>query len=331
MAERKEVTFNKDTIIFKQGDESDGLYFIRKGSVTVYYVKDDLEIVLANIAPGQVLGVNGTFTQSKRMASAKADNEVVADFYPGFFLVEKTDPVSKAIIKDCIYQVQTIDKLLISYRMKERENRHKFYSSATTASQLAAFLGVMLKVGCVDDEGGVYFPLRGFIAQAEMILFRPADHLEKIFKLFVSSGLIILENEKKYGDVLKQPDIGLVNDFAAESHKVAAHPNLIRDFIPYKYHFWVKALIRIRKKYSDIDEFPKEQLQDVLEKDTGRQVKEDLFDRLLDCHVISRSRNLKSFIFNIETLRKKLIFETIMKDLEELDESEFNDYKNYIK
>ena len=39
-----------------------------------------LEIVLANIAPGQVLGVNGTFTQSKRMASAKADNEVVADF-----------------------------------------------------------------------------------------------------------------------------------------------------------------------------------------------------------------------------------------------------------
>ena len=45
------------------------------------------------------------------MASARADNKVVAEFYEGHFALEQTSELGRTIIKDCINQIKNI-KLL---------------------------------------------------------------------------------------------------------------------------------------------------------------------------------------------------------------------------
>lgn len=61
--------------LFKEGEQSDGMYIIRKGELLVYLEKGATEIKLASVGAGSMIGEMSLFDQKPRSASAKAVSE----------------------------------------------------------------------------------------------------------------------------------------------------------------------------------------------------------------------------------------------------------------
>ncbi len=62
----------KDQVLFKAGDNSDGMYLIRKGELVVYLEQDGKQVMLATIPAGGMIGEMALFDGSPRSASVKA-------------------------------------------------------------------------------------------------------------------------------------------------------------------------------------------------------------------------------------------------------------------
>ncbi len=59
-------------VLFKAGDNSDGMYLIRKGELVVYLEQDGKQVMLATIPAGGMIGEMALFDGSPRSASVKA-------------------------------------------------------------------------------------------------------------------------------------------------------------------------------------------------------------------------------------------------------------------
>jgi CRP-like cAMP-binding protein len=74
------------SVVFKSGDDPDGMYVVRKGELIVYLEQESEEIVLAKIPAGGIVGEMALFEKRPRSASVKAgiDSEIThiseADF-----------------------------------------------------------------------------------------------------------------------------------------------------------------------------------------------------------------------------------------------------------
>ncbi len=71
----KNKLFKADTVLFNEGDPSDGMYIIRSGKLKVYHVKDGKESTLAFLDGGSVIGEMAFFENKPRSASVKAVEE----------------------------------------------------------------------------------------------------------------------------------------------------------------------------------------------------------------------------------------------------------------
>lgn len=78
MAEGKKVL--KDTYLFREGDPPDAMYIVKAGAFVITKTKGTSEIVLAEIAPGAMVGEMALFDMKPRSANVKAskDAEVIA-------------------------------------------------------------------------------------------------------------------------------------------------------------------------------------------------------------------------------------------------------------
>lgn len=74
------------SVVFKTGDDPDGMYIVRKGELTVYLEQENKEIILAKIPEGGIVGEMALFEHMPRSATVKAsaDSEIThisqADF-----------------------------------------------------------------------------------------------------------------------------------------------------------------------------------------------------------------------------------------------------------
>ena len=64
------------TVLFKEGDQSDGMYVVRKGKILVYLDKGGNEIPLATVGEGAMIGEMALFDKKPRSASARAVEQV---------------------------------------------------------------------------------------------------------------------------------------------------------------------------------------------------------------------------------------------------------------
>jgi CRP-like cAMP-binding protein len=66
------------TVVFKAGDNADGMYLVRKGELVVYLEQAGKEVTLAKIAEGGMVGEMALFDRMPRSASVKAsiDSEI---------------------------------------------------------------------------------------------------------------------------------------------------------------------------------------------------------------------------------------------------------------
>ena len=177
--------FKKGDIIFKEGDQSNGLYLINEGQVDVLKKYDNLESSIGKLRKGEIFGTIGTFTGKDRYATVKALTRVELSFYPGN-LVSKTSPEwMTAVVKDLIFRLTFVNTQLLDYKTREKELRkNQFKTVITCAIQLSGFLSSVIKAGLIEEDGIKFFPLRGILSQAEIITLKDFDFLERIFKVF---------------------------------------------------------------------------------------------------------------------------------------------------
>ena len=74
MAGANEI-LKEGTVLFHEGDASDGMYIVRKGEVQVYLEKGGQEIKLATVTSGAMIGEMALFDKKPRSAAAKAITE----------------------------------------------------------------------------------------------------------------------------------------------------------------------------------------------------------------------------------------------------------------
>ncbi len=63
------------TVVFKAGENADGMYLVRKGELVVYLEQGGKEVILAKIAEGGMVGEMALFDRMPRSASVKASTD----------------------------------------------------------------------------------------------------------------------------------------------------------------------------------------------------------------------------------------------------------------
>jgi CRP/FNR family cyclic AMP-dependent transcriptional regulator len=86
--------FNQGDILFRQGDPSDCVLRIDRGSVEILREAGDISIVLGSVFAGQFVGEMGVIEKRPRSATARATTEVEAEQFnvPEFFRRVSADP-----------------------------------------------------------------------------------------------------------------------------------------------------------------------------------------------------------------------------------------------
>ena len=80
-------TYEKGAVLFRQGDQSDGVYQIHSGSVVVVKEFEGEKVVLGRIGSGEFLGEMGVLEDLERSATAIVEDAVDAEvFDPAAFL-----------------------------------------------------------------------------------------------------------------------------------------------------------------------------------------------------------------------------------------------------
>lgn len=195
------LDFAAGTVIFNEGDPGGDLFFIKAGDVEVYKSKDGVEVTLATLHAGEVLGIMTCLTREPRLASARAQTDVKALIVKQAgirSLIQSTPPWVSSVIKDFTLRVKNIDQLYWQ-AVVDRGGAHGLSSVQLTATLLngLAELGSFAAYTADGDAGAENAPIsvdRG-IKHLSRILDISVAKLEACLKPAFDSGILKLQGE----------------------------------------------------------------------------------------------------------------------------------------
>jgi CRP/FNR family cyclic AMP-dependent transcriptional regulator len=185
----------KGDILFREGDNSDAMYVIKKGRIAITKTKGSGEVELAELGPGEMLGEMAFFDNKPRSAGArsKADSVVIALPFSSLYAQFKTFPEwLKAMVKNVNGKLRDANAKI---KNLEREN-----APETTAFQphmitrLCAIIALIgYKSGTKEGEGIVipYSMLRNYCIQ---IFQAPTTKLDKIMDALQGMQIMKIED-----------------------------------------------------------------------------------------------------------------------------------------
>jgi len=106
------VRYKKSDVIFRQGDVGDCAYIIESGQILIYLTKDDNEIPLSLIGPGEIFGEMALLDNQNRSASARALEETVLNM------------VNREQVLERVNSSDTIVQLLMRVLLKRIRNQN---------------------------------------------------------------------------------------------------------------------------------------------------------------------------------------------------------------
>jgi CRP/FNR family transcriptional regulator, cyclic AMP receptor protein len=169
----EQLSFGPKDIVFREGEESKGIYIIQEGRVEIFKKREDVEVIVSEMTAGEVIGIVSLFSKDPLTSSARASTNVVLGFYNTRKLDEelKTMPVwVQAVIKDAVARLRGVIEKLIEMKVQEK-TQHSKDSVYQNGAQFANLMSVLSRAGTVTTEEGIpVFPLKGVIAHAEGIL-----------------------------------------------------------------------------------------------------------------------------------------------------------------
>lgn len=312
------------TIVVQEGDETKGIYVIQEGKVELFKIIEGFEISLGEISRGQIIGLSTLINRERHIVTARTVIQTVTLFYPVETIIpffNEVNPIVSVFIKSASEKVKYFSQQLIETKMNEKKLIKTTGSPHQHASQLAYLLAGFIRQGTIEHDDNKIYPLKSFLINAELILNKKFDYLEKMFNLFSSGGLIKVVFDKKYGNIILKPNPQLIEDFAVYSASIAKKG--IGGFIPIKSHKWISGLIRINRRYKESEGvFLKQTFPGLISKELGRNDGEEIMIQLLSLKLVHEKgidqQNMK-IIVNASQLQKRVIFESISRGVNDID------------
>lgn len=305
-------------ILFEEGDPSGGLYFLSAGKVLVYKKRDNVEVPLAELGPGEVLGTLTVFNREPRTASARALSKVELQYMTSNSLsagMGKIPVWAVAIIKDTIARLKSVDELYVQAKIEEKKLRSEIGGPLSDAARFAALMCLLMRLQSREDEGIKIFPIGDVTARAEAVIGRRAEYLEMILKTMTSGGLIKILEDKKWGNIVRNPRPSTLEEFAVFAERVVEEGT--GGFVPIKHVQWLATLVRVHKKFEGKETFNTELLLQALAKDRGRAVPVEILDQLAQLRLIRMANGAVSY--SPEVLQKRIVFEAVCRGVEEIE------------
>ena len=219
------VKFKAGSLLFKEGDEGGGLYILRRGRVRVFRERNNLEVVLAELGPGDVLGTMTLLTGEPRTASVRALEEVEAVIMDAASFASGLDDLPKwaaVVIKYLTARIKNVNEMLVESSLRDRRLRHQTSNVFHHLGQFAHYLAfVMRNTSKIDDELGEVTPFRDVIAQAEPVLNLRYEYLARLWAVIVETGIIREEKSREFGLVLRNPRSRLFEALGDHAFQIA--------------------------------------------------------------------------------------------------------------
>lgn len=185
---------SKGEILFREGDPSDAMYVIKKGSIAITKAKGNSEIILAELRPGEMLGEMAFFDNKPRSAGAKAatDSEVIALPFAALHAQFKTFPEwLRAMVKTVNSHLRNANQTIKNLQSTNAEEKEMFPPHTITC--LCAILSLVgLKAG-EEVEEGIVIPsnmLRNYTIQ---IFKQPTYKMDKLLEVLSGLGYVKVE------------------------------------------------------------------------------------------------------------------------------------------
>ncbi len=196
----EKVDFSKDSVLFQEGDTGGDLFFLKKGLIEIYQIRDEEEIILAQIGPGEVIGSLTFLTDEKRFASARAltdiETEVVYQKNVSG-LIKSIPPWLETVIKDFVLRIQHMNrkyrdarKLISKYDAQKR-------SRLNLSKQVANGVNVMayMMPSTNDSNPPDKIELSFLCARLAKIIGQKEQNIMQILKVFEQVDLIKVERK----------------------------------------------------------------------------------------------------------------------------------------
>lgn len=310
-------------VLFREGDPSGGLFFIKEGRIEIYRERDGTEILLGTSNPGDVLGTVTLFSKEPRTASARAVTQsTVLHLNPQALEVSMKDVPTwaQALLKDAVARLKYVDEKLVETKLTEKKLIQRVGTPMHHACQLTSLLAGLVRLGLIKEDDIELFPLKGFIPRAEQVLLKRAEYLESLFAALIQGGLVKQAEDKKFGSSLMRPKVQLLDDFSVFCLQVARKG--IAGFAPTKLYPWMGALVRVQKRCPGQESFAQEELADHLSKEMGRTVSDILVQELMSHGVVRGQAGAGKVTFSVSQVQRRMVFENTCRLIKECKEAE---------
>lgn len=218
------VKFRPGEVLFNEGDEGGALYVIRSGRVVVYRERNNTEIVLAEVGPGEVIGTMTLLHNEPRTASVRALEPVEAVIMSAPVFANNMKDLPKwaiAVFKDLIARVKNANEMLVQASLQDKRLRYELSNVFHHLGQLAHLIAFVMRQSMAVDDDGEFIPFKGVIEQAEPLLNLRYEYLAQLWNVIASSGVVKEMENYKYGVVLRDPDPRLLEALGDYAYQVA--------------------------------------------------------------------------------------------------------------
>lgn len=312
----------ENEILFREGDPSDSLILIKEGEIEVFVESDGVKAVLSLMKPGEILGTVTLFNKEPRSAHARATKpskvQVISTEAARKNLSD-VQPWIQTIVKDTISRLLHVNKQLLQTSQKLHRLERDRETILEKGTQLAGLLYALARVGLVDHEGSEVFPVKTFCAVAEGVFGDRAEDIQNIYQAFVKSGLVKEFVTQKYGPTIQKERIAIFNEFSIFMRKLQSDPE--KQFVPLKLQPLMLGLSKLALAHVDKTNWDVEELKDLLSRQTGRTVDDDVIQILKEKRVLTDVAGCqeKTVTFSVSLVQKRNIFEETWRQLHELE------------
>lgn len=196
-------------ILFQEGDESNGMFIVRRGEIQVFLEKGDSEIALAKVGAGSMIGEMALFDKKPRSASARALDEVEVTVISN----DDFKKILKQIPKWFVTLMATLSARLRETNRKLETLESQYKGNINPLEELGRILYILnlmfYKYGEKEVKSWI---MEKSIAEEQIsaLLGQDRQKIAKILETIIRSGLMTLGKNRYKAEVLTVNNRGVL-------------------------------------------------------------------------------------------------------------------------
>lgn len=189
-----------NSILFREGQESDGMYVVRQGQILIYLEKGGNEIALATVGAGAMIGEMALFDKKPRSASARALEKCEVT------VISNSDftKIMKQIPKWFVSLMSALSSRLRDTNSRLESLEAEYKANVNQLEELKKIINILnllwYKIG--EKDGKRWTILCDDVhKQAASVLNMPPARIEMITKSLVGQKILTLDKNSYKNDI----------------------------------------------------------------------------------------------------------------------------------